>query len=85
MTSEEHELCSLFFADDAVLFVQNPRSLQSMLSDVDTYCNTWGMKLNVTKTKCMSFELGRPTSYNSYIYNTLIELVDSFKYLGVKK
>ena len=73
----------LFFDDDAVLFAQNPRSLQSMLSDVETYCNTWGMKLNVNKTKCMIFELGRPTSYIFYIYNTLIELVDSFKNLGV--
>ena len=41
------------------------------------------MKLNVNKTKCMIFELGRSTSYNCYIYNTLIELVDSFKYLDV--
>jgi len=28
----------LFFTDDA----QNPRSLQSMLADAETYCNPWG-------------------------------------------
>ena len=33
----------------------------------------------------MIFELGRSTSYNFYIYNTLIELVDSFKYLYIFK
>ena len=41
------------------------------------------MKLNVNTTKGMSFTLGRSTSYIFYMYNTLIELVDSFKFLDV--
>jgi len=53
MTLEELKLFLLFFAEDAVLFVHNPGSLQSMLSDVKIYCNTWGMKLNVNTTQCM--------------------------------
>ena len=62
VTLEELKLFLLFFANDAVLFAQNPGSLQSMLSDVETYCNPWGMKLNVNKTKCKIIELGRPAS-----------------------
>ena len=83
MTLNDIKIFLLFFADDAVLFAQNPRSLQSMLSDVEAYCVHWGLTLNVSKTKCMIFEQGRPTKYNFYIYNTKIELVESFKYLGV--
>ena len=62
MTLETLKLHLLFFADDAVLFAQNLRSLQYMLSDVELYCTTWGIELNVNKSKCIIFE-GRPTIY----------------------
>jgi len=39
-----------------------------MLADVETYCNPWGMKLNVNKTRRMRFELRRPTSYTFCIF-----------------
>ena len=45
MTLEELKLLLLFFADDAVLFAQHTRSWQSMLYDLETYCNTWGYGL----------------------------------------
>ena len=54
-----------------------------MLNDVQLYCETWGLRLNVTKTKIMIFEKGRHTTYNFHINNQLIEIVSSFKYLGV--
>ena len=31
----------------------------------------------------MIFEKGRHSQYDFYIYNTAIEVVDSFKYLGI--
>ena len=31
----------------------------------------------------MIFEKGRPTRHDFYIYNTAIEVVNSFKYLGI--
>ena len=85
MTLEELKLFCIVLCRRRCPFCANPRSLQTMLPDFESYCNTWGMKLNVNKTKGMSFTLGRPTSYNFYIYNTLIELVDSFKYLYIFK
>ena len=83
MNLEELQIFLLLFADDGVLFSQNPQTLQSMLNDVHLYCETWGLRLNVTKTKIMIFEKGRHTAYNFHINNQLIEIVSSFKYLGV--
>ena len=42
-----------------------------------------GTKINVKKTKAMVFEKGRYTSYDFYINNTKLDLVSSFKYLGM--
>jgi hypothetical protein len=80
---DDLKLFLLLFADDAALFATNPNTLQSMLCNVETYCQTWKLRLNTKKTKIMIFERGRPTSYNFYLYNTKLEVVDSFKYLGV--
>jgi len=57
-------------------------SLKAKLKDVENYCNTWGLKINVAKTKAMVFENGRSTHIDLYIYNTPVEIVQSFKYLG---
>ena len=38
---------------------------------------------HVKKTKAMVFEKGRHTSYDFYINNTKLDLVSSFKYLGM--
>jgi hypothetical protein len=61
----------LLFADDGALFAYDPQSLQSMLNDVQTYCNTWRLRLNVSKTKIMIFENGRHTSYDFSVRNLL--------------
>ena len=39
----------VLYADDQVLYATLPESLQSMLHDIESYCNTWGLKLNVKK------------------------------------
>ena len=54
-----------------------------MLTDVENYCMTWGLKLNTNKTKIMIFEKGKHTRYDFYFNNSLFEVVESFKYLGV--
>ncbi|XP_060583529.1 uncharacterized protein LOC132739756 [Ruditapes philippinarum] len=58
-------------------------ALQSMLNDLQVYCQTWGLKVNTNKTKIMIFEKGRHTSYN-FVYNDIVlENVNFFKYLGI--
>ena len=41
-----------------------------------------GFKINVAKTKTMVFENGRSTHIDISIYNTPVEIVQSFQYLG---
>ena len=54
-----------------------------MLTDMENYCNMWGLQINTQKTKAMIFEKGRRTHHDFYVYNTVLEVVESFKYLGV--
>lgn len=83
-TIDELNIFLILYADDQVLFASSPDSLQSMLHDIEIYCNTWGLKINVKKTKVLIFEkCNRHTSYDFYLYGEKIEVVSSFKYLGV--
>ena len=80
----ELKLFLILFADDQVLFATSPYTLQSLMSDLETYCQLWALKINTTKTKAMIFEKGRQQTYfDFYIYGETIEIVDHFKYLGV--
>ena len=73
----------MLYADDAVVFAKSPESLQSILNDIELYCNTWGLKINTAKTKAMIFETSRhATQYDFYINNVKLEVVKTFKYLG---
>ena len=72
------------FADDAVLFANTPGALQSMLKDSYVYCNMWDLRVNTKKTKIMIFEKGRHTTIISYmVLNVILDIVTSFKYLGM--
>ena len=77
------KLFLLLYADDQVVFGKSPESVQTILIDIENYCNTWGLKINTSKTKAMIFEKGRHTTYDFYLNNTKLEVVNSFKYLGV--
>ena len=59
----------ILYADDAVVFAKSQEALQSMLHDIETYCGTWGLNINTTKTKAMVFEKGRHTSCEFYLDN----------------
>ena len=52
----ELKLFLILFADDQVLFATSPNTLQLLLSDLETYCQLWGLKINTNKTKAMIFE-----------------------------
>jgi len=81
LTIDDEKLFLLLFADDAVVFSQDPKTLQSILNDIENYCISCGLKLNTNKTRIMIFEAGRPTHYDFYIYNKRIDIVESFKYI----
>ena len=80
----ELKLFLILYADDQVVFATSPETLQSFLNDIEHYCNVCGLKINTNKTKAMIFEKGQHTYFDFYIYGQTIEVVDSFKYLGIK-
>ena len=82
-TYDELKVFLLLYADDQAVFAKSPRALQSLLNDIENYSNTWKLRINTNKTKVMIFERGRHTQEEFYLYNTKLELVDSFKYLGI--
>ena len=51
----ELKLFFILFADDQVLYATSPETLQSLLTDLETYCQLWGLKINSNKTKVMIF------------------------------
>ena len=75
-------LFMLLYADDAVLFAKSAETLQNMLTKLHEYSTLWDLKVNTDKTKIMIFKRGRKTNVDLYYSNTLLEVVDNFKYLG---
>ena len=82
-TTNELRRFILLYADDAFIFAKSPRVLQSLLHDLETYCLRWCLKINAAKTKVMLFEKDEPTHYDLSLNNVKLELVSSFKYLGI--
>ena len=72
------------FADDIAVFTNDNQSLQSLLNNIYTYSNNWGLKINVNNTKVCVFEKRRTKhNFEWFINNDKIEEVEFFCYLGV--
>ena len=71
----------LMYADDTVLFANTNQELQYTIDAYAEYCKLWKLNVNITKTKIMYF--GKKGSYEFYMNNENVEIVDNFKYLGV--
>ena len=76
-------LFMILYADDAVVFAKLKETLELLLNDIELYCGTVGLKINNKKTKVMIFERGHYTSCDLFLNNVKLEVIDSFKYLGV--
>ena len=50
---------TLLYADDTVVLAESPHDLQLALDEVGTYCHTWGLSINRTKTKVVIFSRGK--------------------------
>ena len=82
----------LLYADDLVFISESATGLQRCLNDLNSFCNKWHMKINLTKTKCMviirnghgekvnfKFNGEDVTQTNSYCYlGTMISSCGSF-------
>ena len=73
----------LLYADDTVLFAESEEELKTLLNDFCKYCNDWKLTINPEKSKIMVFGERARTNHNITINDKIIEVVDTFKYLGV--
>jgi len=72
----------LMFADDLCIIAETAAELQAAINALEKYCLDNGLKINVSKTKCMVFYRGRPPSCSFTLGEASLELVNSFTYLG---
>ena len=79
------KLYLLHYADDIVIFAESPEELQIALDTVRSYCDTWKLQVNVSKTKVVVFSKGKIRQKPVFYYNgETLEIVDDFSYLGIK-
>ena len=78
-------ISSLLFADDVVLISTTKVGLQRLINKSHKYASKWGMKISFEKSKIMVFRSGGrlQNSDKWYLENRKMEVVESFKYLGL--
>ena len=74
------------YADDTILLDDSAFNLQKGLNELKSYCNKWKLQINSDKTKIMIFanRKVKKENYNFKIGEDNLEIVDSFKYLGIQ-
>jgi len=75
----------LLYADDLILMSESPSGLQHCINSVQKYCSGWRLAVNLNKSKIMIFSKRKTEKHSFYFYygpNT-VEIVDSYKYLGI--
>ena len=76
-------LSCLLFADDIVLFSDNPHDLQESINSLHPFCTTSFLNINIDKTKIIVFGKNPKYVIESWkISDSIIEVTDCYKYLG---
>lgn len=74
----------LLYADDLVLFSTSKNGLQNSMDKLRSFCNDWDMEININKTKVLIFgKYRKPLNEEFTFQNKRIEVVESYKYLGI--
>ena len=53
------KLFILLYADDTAILAENEKEMQNAVKMLEHYCNIWGLKINVNKTKSVVFSRGK--------------------------
>ena len=73
----------LLYVDDLVFVSESATSLQRCLNDINSFCNKWHMKINLTKTKCMVItKSGHGEKINLKFNDKDVSQTNSYCYLG---
>ena len=75
----------IMFADDLVLMSETAEGLQACLNNLNEYCEKWGLRININKTKIIIFNKGGHafSRYKFYLNNVTISIVQQYCYLGI--
>ena len=75
----------LMYADDMAILSKNREELQEAMENIRKWALENSMEINSTKTKAMKFRRGGRVAKNDHFKcgETALEIVPSFKYLGV--
>jgi len=81
---DDEKLCILLYADDIVLLSESENDLQTILNAVHKWCQSWRMKINVSKTNVVHFrKQSQPlTTHKFTIGNDEVKTTSQYKYLG---
>jgi hypothetical protein len=79
------DLSCLMFADDLIILSKSYTGQQNSLNKLGTYCDKWGLTLNLTKTKIIIFnKTGYPIQKFQFTYRgDYLDVVQSYCYLGI--
>ena len=80
------KLLILMYADDTIILADSESNMQVALNALQQYCDTWKLEINCAKTKISIFSRGKTKTdkYNFLYKGNKIEIVDSYKYLGIE-
>ena len=73
----------LLYADDVVIMSDTETGLQTSLDKIAAFCNKWSLSVNTNKTKVIVFNKRDLDKFKFTIENELLEIVKSYKYLGI--
>ena len=74
----------LLYADDIVLLAHETEDAQRLMQELENFCMHSGLSVNVTKTKVMLVKIWDKEKPCIVYNNEPLEVVESFKYLGLE-
>ena len=78
------KLYIILYADDTVILAENPNDLQASLNEMEKYCDTFDLHINVNKTKILIFLRGKLRKHNIFNFGEhILDTVDEYNYLGL--
>ena len=85
---ESESLSSLLWADDLLIMSRSAQGLQNAIKKTHDFYSSIGLHINESKTKVMIFNgQGRKLATANHIFyigTSVIEVVDTYQYLGIK-
>ena len=74
----------IFYADDTVVFADSEIKPQKARDNLESYCSTWKLSINCSKTKSVIFCCKIPIdAYPFKLNGKNLDHVACFKYLGI--